>query len=136
MKLLMTNFSLRRPWTVLVLMAVVTIAFLFQFPKVHFDNDPENMLAEDEVVRVVHSRVKARYALYDFVIVGIVNEDHPHGIFNTETLGRIHRLTGQLTSLHRSSEGKPAVTTPATEDTAEQTIEPGLLPDSAWKRGL
>jgi len=136
MKLILTNFSLKRPWLVMAAAVIATVLFGAQFPKVTFDNDPENMLDESEPVRVVHNRVKEKYGLYDFVIVGIVNDTHPDGIFNVETLGRIHDLTGELLSLHRDADGKPAVTTPALGDRTARTRAVDLTPDSAWKRAL
>ena len=112
-RLSLTNFSLRRPWLVLLMTLAATLLFAVQFPRVTFDNDPENMLDKNERVRVFHHQVKEKYALYDFVIVGIVNERHPDGIFNVGTLGRIDDLTRELLSLHRTEDGKPAVIRPA-----------------------
>ena len=106
---LLTDHSLRRPWLVIVLTLLATLLFALQFPKVKFDNDPENMLGKGEHVRVFHHEVKEKYALYDFVIVGIVNESHGDGIFNVETLGRIDRLTEQLLHLHRNQQGLPEI---------------------------
>jgi predicted RND superfamily exporter protein len=71
MKLVITNFSLRHPWFVSVFVLIATLLFAFQFPKVHFDNDPENMLAENEYVRVFHHQIKEKFSLYDFVIVAL-----------------------------------------------------------------
>ena len=99
LKLWLTNFSLRFPWLV-VLVTVLTVAFgAIQFPKVKFDNDPENMLSPGEPVRVFHNQTKAKFALYDMVVAGVVNTNHPDGVFNIETLGRIDLLTRQLISL-------------------------------------
>jgi len=136
MKLVMTDFSIRHPWVVALIIAALTILFALQFPKVEFDNDPENMLAEDEHIRVFHNAVKQKYSLYDFVIVGIVNNHHPDGIFNVSTLNRIHELTGELLSLRRSPDGKPVVTRPATTHGGKQELTFDLTPDSAWQRGL
>jgi hypothetical protein len=108
-RLRMTNFSVRFPWLILVAAVAVTVFFGAQFPKVSFDNDPENMLAADEPIRVFHNKVKAQYNLFDFVIVGIVNGEHPDGIFNVETLGRIDALTRELISLRRNESGPPEV---------------------------
>ena len=130
MKLAMTNFSLRRPWLVIAAALILTILFGAQFPKVFFDNDPENMLSEDEHVRVFHNQVKEKYSLYDFVIVGVVNKAHPDGIFNVGTLGRIDALTRQILSLRRSREGTPAVAI----DGEERPVD--LTPSSPWRRAL
>jgi len=131
MKLALTRFSLRHPWLVLLLVLIGTVFFAVQFPKVHFDNDPENMLDAKEAVRIFHHQVKQKYNLYDFVIVGISNEQNPDGIFNVGTLGRIDRLTRQLLSLHRTADGKVAVRDP---DGSERILD--LTPASAWQRAL
>jgi len=132
-RLQLTNFSIRHPWLILFLVLVVTVLFGTQFPKVNFDNDPENMLSEDEWVRVFHHQVKEKYNLYDFVIVGIVNTQNPDGIFNVQTLGHINDLTSQLMSLHRNEEGLPEVVTDA-DDGTYKTLN--LAPDSAFKRAM
>ncbi len=108
-KLALTNFSLRFPWLVMIAVAVMVAVAASRFPNVKFDNDPENMLSEDEAVRVTHHKVKEKFDLYDFVIVGIVNEEHPDGVFNVETLQRIDRLTQQLLSLRKGENGRPEV---------------------------
>lgn len=129
-RLKMTTFSIRFPWAVIALALIVTVFFGSQFPKVSFDNDPENMLAEDESIRVFHNAVKARYSLYDFVIVGIVNEEHEDGVFNVGTLGRIDALTRELISLRRNAEGLPEII----RDNAPYA--PDLERTGAWERGL
>ena len=131
-----TNLALRFPWLILVAAVVVTGLFATRFPSVKFDNDPENMLAEDEPVRVFHHRVKEKYALYDFVIVGIVNETHPDGVWNVDTLTRIDDLTRQLVSLQRNDAGQPTVTLPARNGRPAATVVPQLRPASAWARLL
>ncbi len=95
----LTQFSLRFPWIVFLLVLVAVVFGAAQFPKVQFDNDPENMLSPDEPIRVFHNQTKAKYDLYDMVVVGIVNTNHPDGVFNVETLGRIDALTKQILSL-------------------------------------
>ncbi len=129
MKLKLTNFSLRFPWIISLIVLAAVIFGAAQFPKVSFDNDPENMLSPDEPVRVFHNRTKAKYDLYDFVIVGIVNTNHPDGVFNVETLGRIDTLTKQLLSLRQNENGLPEITVPET-----RTLD--LTPNSAWERIL
>ncbi len=57
------------------------------------DTDPENMLSEDESVRVFHNAAKKEFTLNDIVVVGIVNTEHSEGIFNTESLTKVYELT-------------------------------------------
>ncbi len=109
MKNFLTKLGLRFPIPVMVIVLAVTAALTVQFPKVNFDNNPENMLEYDEPVRVIHREVKARFDLYDFVVVGIVNYDAPGGVWNPDTLARVHKLTHELVSLHQTEAGRPAV---------------------------
>jgi len=59
MKLFLTKFSLRFPWLIVLLVLLAAGMFGAQFPKVHFDNDPENMLDAHEAVRSFSSRGQA-----------------------------------------------------------------------------
>lgn len=136
MKLWLTNFSIRFPRLVLLLTLIGTLLFASQFPRVKFDNDPENMLPADEPVRVFHHEVKEKYALYDFVIVGIVNESDPDGIFNPETLGRIDHLTKELLSLQQGDNGLPQVITFDADGHRGPLRSIDLSPSSSWQRVL
>lgn len=129
-RLKMTNFSIRFPWIIMGISLLAVLFFGSQFPKVSFDNDPENMLAKDEYIREFHNRVKQQYNLYDFVIVGIVNDTNEDGIFNVQTLGKIDALTKELISLRKNANGKPEVIRNGAP------YAPELEPKSAWKRGL
>jgi len=136
MKLWMTNFSIRFPRLILLLTLIITVLLGSQFPKVKFDNDPENMLPADEPVRIFHHEVKEKYALYDFVIVGIVNESDPAGIFNPETLTRVDRLTKELLSLKQGDDGLPAVSSfdSAGHQGPSKSID--LNPQGSWQKAL
>ncbi len=136
MKLTMTNFSIRRPWVIMAIVGLAVIIAGIQFPRVNFDNDPENMLSEDEHVRVFHNEVKQRYNLYDFVIVGVVNDEHPDGVFNVETLNRVYKLTYELLNLHQTDAGKPAVREWHGPDQPPTVKEMDLQPESIFKRVL
>lgn len=84
--------------TLIVLLALSVLPSIWPatFAPLHsvkIDTDPENMLAEGEPVRVFHDQAKARYDLYDMIVVGIINESDPDGVFNTGTLSRVFDLT-------------------------------------------
>jgi predicted RND superfamily exporter protein len=100
------EWSLARPRRVLhlmigstllaVLLAVLPTLLpggLGPLPTIEVDVDPENMLEPDEPVRVFHDEAKRRFGLHDAVVVGIINERHPAGVFNARTLTYLYRLT-------------------------------------------
>lgn len=66
----------------------------------HVDTDPENMLSEDEAVRVFHNRMKQELSLHDMLVIGVVDEGNPAGVFTIETLSDIYRLTQFAKTLH------------------------------------
>ena len=102
----LVSFSVRRRAVVTVLMILISLAlaitailptlwpntFRSLYP-LRVDTDPENMLPASEPVRVFHNNMKRELALYDMVVVGIVNDNHPDGVFNPESLTRIYHLT-------------------------------------------
>ena len=136
MKLALTQFSLKHPKLIIIIVLALVVAFAVQFPAVKFDNDPENMLSADEPVRIFHHEVKDKYALYDFVIVGVVNEANPQGVFNVGTLNRLGRLTQQLIHLQKGSDGLPEIVIPARENQPQQRTSYDLTPKSSWLRML
>ncbi len=90
------------------------------------DTDPENMLSVDEPVRVFHNEKKAAFGLYDMVVVGVVNETNPNGVFNQHSLSDIFDLTRFIKSLDLTPEaaGSGIITAdiiaPSTVDNIEQ----------------
>ncbi len=131
-----TKFSIKHPWFVISWILIITLFFIFQFPKVNFDNDPENMLSPKEHVRIFNNEIKKKYNLYDFVIVGIVNDKNPDGVFNTKTLGRIYDLTHKLLSLSQNSDHIPVIVQPAKAGHSEKRIVLDLAPKNLWEKIL
>lgn len=96
----MIQFAIDRPRLITIIMLILTIALGVMISKVQVDTDPENMLAEDEPVRLFHTQTKKEFSLHDVVVLGVVNETHPDGVFNTGTLRRVHELTEFARRLH------------------------------------
>jgi hypothetical protein len=98
------QFAITRPkltiWG-LVLISLLLSLFIF---KVEVDTDPENMLSEHEAVRVFHNRVKKEFTLNDVVVLGVVNETNPDGVFNPATLKHIHTLTNFALNLKSATD--------------------------------
>jgi predicted RND superfamily exporter protein len=74
-------------------MVVFTLALGALIPLIRVDTDPENMLAADEPVRVFHDQTKEEFVLSDIVVLGIINDKDPNGVFNVASLTRIYELT-------------------------------------------
>jgi predicted RND superfamily exporter protein len=79
--------------------AGLVLALGSQIPRIVIDTDPENMLPADQAARVFHDQVKQSFTLYDMIIVGVVNEQDPDGVFNPASLGRIHELTRAIAQI-------------------------------------
>jgi hypothetical protein len=77
---------------------------------VKVDTDPENMLAKDEAVRIFHNQTKKEFSLHDIIVLGIVNEKDPDGVFNPTTLKRVEELTGFAATLNWPDPNDPART--------------------------
>ncbi len=89
----MINFALRKPKVVFAVTLVLTLISGLQFFRVKIDTDPENMLPEKEFVRVFHKEVKREFALYDYIVLGVVNEKDRGGVFNPATLEKVYNIT-------------------------------------------
>ncbi|HYH95624.1 efflux RND transporter permease subunit [Hyalangium sp.] len=111
------DVSLRRPklitWVmVLSMFGISAIAAIPNFVDIPFlnkmivDTDPENMLSYDEPVRVTHRDMKKQFNLPEMAVVGVVNEEHPDGVFNPETLANILKLTDFARNLRWEEDGK------------------------------
>jgi hypothetical protein len=100
------RFATRRPKTVTGLMLLTTLLLgaLAALPSlwpnvfpmlspVKVDTDPENMLPAHEGIRVFNDHMKSELLLHDMVVLGVVNETNPDGVFNPESLNRIYELT-------------------------------------------
>jgi len=114
------SFAIKRPKTItwvmvsltliLALMAALPslwpVAFPFLSP-LKVDTDPENMLPAEEAVRIFHGRMKKEMTLYDMVVLGVVNDSNPEGVFNPESLAKIYELTEYAKTLRWPDEEHP-----------------------------
>jgi predicted RND superfamily exporter protein len=119
------RFSINHPVTITIVMVMITIVLGALISMVRVDTDPENMLAENEPVRVFHNLTKKEFSLHDVVVLGVVNEKHPDGVFNVETLKRVHDLTEFARGLRDPARPEWRVVTrdlmaPGNVDTIEQ----------------
>lgn len=89
----LVDFSVDHYRLVMLLTLILTLVTGAFFPMVTLDTDPENMLLREEPARMFHNETKNRFNLSDIVILGVMNETDPDGVFNPATLKRIYELT-------------------------------------------
>jgi uncharacterized protein len=99
LKQALLDYSLRRPRHVYLVALLLALVFGAQLPRIQVDTDPENMLPAGQADRVFHKEVKAEMALHDAIVVGLVESDHPDGIYNPASLGALHRATERILEL-------------------------------------
>ena len=99
MKQALLELALRRPRAIYLFALLLTVVLGLQIPRIQVDTDPENMLPAEQADRVFHNDVKAEMALHDAIVVGLVEPDHPDGIYNPASLGALHRATEQILEL-------------------------------------
>jgi len=87
------DFAFKRPKVIFAIAGLLTFAALLQFLRIKIDTDPENMLPANEFVRRFHQEVKKEFTLYDYIVVGVVDESSPAGVFNPRTLEHVYQLT-------------------------------------------
>ncbi|MGB5177256.1 MAG: cyclic nucleotide-binding domain-containing protein, partial [Gammaproteobacteria bacterium] len=104
------NWIMGMSTLVLILAAALPTLFPDRFSSLHplvVDTDPENMLSADESTRVFHNRMKEEMTLHDIMVVGVVNDLHPNGVFNAGSLGKIHALSEFARTLTWDDEDRP-----------------------------
>ncbi|MFQ6036247.1 MAG: RND family transporter, partial [Sedimentisphaerales bacterium] len=102
-----TGYSIRYYKLVTAIMVLFTLGLGVLIPQILVDTEPENMLAEDEPVRVFHNQTKKDFVLSDMVVLGVVNDKHPNGVFNKSSLTKIYELTEFSKRLRWPSEQDP-----------------------------
>ena len=139
------TLSMNRPKLVLWIMLTVLFAGLLltvppsifpdKLPFLHglkVDTDPENMLSAEDPARVLHNRLKEEMNLHDLMVVGVVNDTHPEGIYNPDSLARIHELAEFAKKQHWERDGEYAgvrevdIMAPSTVDDISQA-GPGVV---------
>lgn len=89
-------FALRRPKLIFLITGLAVLLSLVAFIRTQVDTDPENMLPEKEFVRVFNHEVKKEFTIYDYVVLGVVNEKDAQGVFNSSTLEKVYRITDEV----------------------------------------
>ncbi len=93
------HVATERPKLVYAFVLILTLITGALMMRIQIDTDPENMLAADQADRVFHNEVERRFTYHDAIVVGLVNEIHPNGIYNVESLTALHSLSLSILEL-------------------------------------
>jgi hypothetical protein len=102
-----TSISVKHYRIVTIVMVTFTVVLGAFIPLIKVDTDPENMLSADEPVRIFHDNTKEKFDLSDIVVVGIINDKDPNGVFNPASLKKIYELTQFSRTLSWPAEEDP-----------------------------
>ena len=102
-----TNYSISHYKIITPIIVIFTIILGAMIPLIKIDTDPENMLSEKEAVRIFHTQTKEQFELNDIVVLGIVNNKNPNGVFNPSSLAKIYELTEYARTLSWPDEQNP-----------------------------
>jgi hypothetical protein len=91
----------KRPCLVIILSFLGLIIFTLQFPKIKVDTDPENMLSKDGPVRVCHNYVKRTFGIRDFIVLGVIDEKDPQGVFTKDNLDAVYKIVQEIKKIKR-----------------------------------
>ena len=89
-------YPIRFPKIAIISMLILTILALTQFNKLAWETDARVYFPKGHPAIEYDELVADVFGVKDSIVIGIVNED---GIFNTETLTRVSRITEKLTQL-------------------------------------
>jgi hypothetical protein len=95
----LSEFASARPRLVYALVLLLVAVSGALATRIQIDTDPENMLPADQPDRVFHDQVENRFTLHDAIVVGLVNESDPDGIYNPRSLAALHTLSRQILQL-------------------------------------
>lgn len=99
MKHAIIHVATERPRTVYAVILLLVVAMGALLTRIQIDTDPENMLPAEQTDRVFHNAVEETFTYHDAIVVGIVNEKHPNGIYNIDSLTALHSLSMSVLEL-------------------------------------
>ncbi|MDH3408682.1 MAG: RND transporter, partial [Gammaproteobacteria bacterium] len=99
MKHSVIQVATQRPRTVYAVIVLLVVLFGALLTRIQIDTDPENMLPTMQSDRVFHNAIEQRFSYHDTIVVGIINETHPNGVYNVASLTALHKLSQSILEL-------------------------------------
>jgi predicted RND superfamily exporter protein len=88
-----------RPRLIYAAVLVLVVILGSMISRIQIDTDPENMLPPTQVDRMFHNAIEERFTFHDVIVIGVVNETDPNGIYNVASLTALHNLTQSILAL-------------------------------------
>ena len=85
-----------RAWLVLILLAIITAGFASQLPRLQMETNIEDMLPKSMDAYINKKKLEKLFSSADMVVIGILNETQPEGVYNPHTLRLVDELTQWL----------------------------------------
>lgn len=92
-------FIVDRPKLILWSIGIVTLLFAASLPWIQTDTKADRMLPENAPIRLLNKQVERQFDLQDPIVVGVINDEHPNGVLNAGTLGKLQRITAKALKL-------------------------------------
>ena len=92
-------FSVNSPKKIFWLTGIAVLVSILMMFNFKVDTDPENMLPQDHPARVLHHQVKDAFGLSDMLVVGMMNDKNPNGIYNPQSLANLEKLSNAISQL-------------------------------------
>lgn len=89
------SFIVKRAWLVLIVLAIATVGFVSQLPKLKMETNIEEMLPKGMDAYINKKHLEEVFSSADMVVIGIENTG-PDGVYNPHTLALVDELTQWL----------------------------------------
>jgi uncharacterized protein len=109
-----------RPWSVVILVALATLALAAALPGLRKDTRADAFVPADHPARVLNREFREIFGLGDPLVIAVVNPG-PQGIFNPRSLALLHWLSRQLEQVPNIDPER--ITSLATEQDIRGTAE-------------
>jgi predicted RND superfamily exporter protein len=93
------RLATERPRSIYAVVGVLVLLTGALMARIEIDTDPENMLPAEQSDRKFHNAVEETFTYHDAIVVGVVNEKHPNGIYNVRSLTALHSLSNSIIAL-------------------------------------
>ncbi|MGM0440231.1 MAG: efflux RND transporter permease subunit [Chlamydiota bacterium] len=103
----LVNVTIKHYKLVIWILLIATVGCGAWIWRIKVDTDPENMLPKSDPARIFHNQTKEDFFLHDLIVIGVINEEHPQGVFNVGTLERVYHLIDYAKDLQWEDQNDP-----------------------------